>query len=261
METGLKDKVAIVTGGALGLGRAIVLALAEEGARIVIADIKETEANGLVDQVEESGGQALAIKADVSKGDQVQAMVEEVIERFGRIDILVNSAGVVGPQGSWAELTEEGFDFVTGVDFKGVYLCSKAVAPYMIAQKSGQIVNIASCAAKTGEAFNGVYSACKAAVQNMTQSMAAELGRHNINVNAVCPAAMDTDLMEKVYRERSECFGLKTGELRKKIKSSFLLPGDLRVEDAANVVVFLASDKAKMMTGQAVNITGGIEVH
>jgi NAD(P)-dependent dehydrogenase (short-subunit alcohol dehydrogenase family) len=131
----------------------------------------------------------------------------------------------------------------------------------MMAQKRGKIVNIASCAGKTGEEFNGVYSASKAAVVNMTQSMAFELGPHNINVNAVCPAAMDTDLMEKVYRERSEYFGFEPDDLRKRIKSSFRLPGDLTVEDAANVVVFLASDKTNMMTGQAINITGGIEVH
>lgn len=261
MDMGLKDKVAIVTGGARGLGRAIALALAAEWAQVVVADIKEEEAKQVAAQVEEAGGKALAIKVDVSKGDQVQAMVDEVVQKFGRIDILVNNAGVVGPQGPWANLTEEDFDFVVGIDFKGVYLCSKAVIPHMIARNSGKIINIASCAGKTGEEFNGVYSASKGAVVNMTQSMAFELGPHNINVNAVCPAAMDTDLMEKVYRERSEYFGLEADELRKKIKSSFRLPGDLAVEDAANVVVFLASDKTNMMTGQAINVTGGIEVH
>lgn len=258
---GLRDKVAIVTGGALGLGRAIALALAAEGAQVVVADIKEEEAKQVVAQVERDGGKALAIKVDVGKGDQVQAMVNEVVQECGRIDILVNNAGVVGPQGPWAELTEEGFDFVVEIDFKGLYLCAKAVTSHMIAQKGGKIINIASCAGKTGEECNGVYSASKAAVVNMTQSMAFELGRHNINVNAVCPAAMDTDLMEKVYRERSAYFGLEPEDLREKIKSSFCLPGDLTVEDAANVVVFLASDKTNMMTGQAINITGGIEVH
>ena len=261
MEMGLENRSAIVTGAALGLGRAIALALAGEGAQVAIADIDEMGAKRVVDRVEKASGRAMAIKTDVSNGEDVQAMVDEVVQTLGRIDILVNNAGVVGPQGPWANLREEDFDFVVGIDFKGVYLCSKAVTPHMIKEKKGRIINIASCAAKTGEEFNGLYSACKAAVQNMTQSMAAELGRYNINVNAVCPAAMDTDLMEKVYRERSEYFGLEPDELRKKIKSSFRLPGELTVEDAANLVVFLASDKAKMMTGQAINITGGIEVH
>lgn len=257
MGTELQDKVAIVTGGAMGLGQAIALALAKEGAKVAIADINQEVAQGTVQQ----GGLALAIKTDVSDSGQVTAMVAAVVDKLGKIDILVNNAGIVGPQGPWADLTEAGFDLVVGVDFKGVYLCSKAVIPHMIEQKKGKIINIASCAAKTGEEFNGLYSASKAAVQNMTQSMAAEVGRYNINVNAVCPAAMDTELMATVYRERSEYFGIEPAELRKQIKSSFRLPGDLTVADAANVVVFLASEKTNMMTGQAINITAGIEVH
>lgn len=255
------DKVAIVTGAARGLGRAIALALAAEGVRVVIADINEDAAKQVFEQIVKAGGEAMVIKTDVSKADQVQTMVKEALQKFARIDILVNNAGVGGPQGPWADLSEESFDFVIGMDLKSVYLCSKAVIPHMITQQSGKIINIASCAAKTGEEFNGIYSATKAAVHNMTQSMAFELAPHNINVNAVCPAAMDTDLMEKVYKERSKYFGLKPEELRRKIKSSFRLPGELTVEDVANLVVFLASDRAKMMTGQAVNITGCIEVH
>lgn len=261
MDMGLKDKVAIVTGAALGLGRAIALALAVEGVKIVVADINEEQARQVVNQVKKNGDGAKAIKVDVSKSNQVQTMLDETLKNFGRIDILVNNAGIVGPQGPWHNLTEESFDFVNGINFKGMFLCAKAVIPYMIVQKSGKIINISSCAAKTGEENNGMYSATKAAVLNMTQSMSSELGRYNINVNAVCPAAMDTDLMEKVYRERSEYFGIKPDELRKKIKSGFKLPRELTVEDAANVVVFLASKKADMMTGQGVNITGGIEVH
>ena len=188
-------------------------------------------------------------------------MVDKALQKFSAIDILVNNAGVVGPQGPWSELTEEGFDSVVGVDFKGVYLCCRAVIPHMMERKSGKIINIASCAAKTGEEYNGVYSASKAAVQNLTQSLSRELGKYNINVNAVCPAAMDTDLMEKVYRERSKYFGIRSEDLRKKIASGFVLPEKLTVNDAANLVVFLASDKASRMTGQAVNVTGGIEVH
>jgi len=261
MDTGLKNKIAIVTGAAKGVGRAISLKLAEEGAKVMVADIDEAKSMAVVDRIAGIGSEAIAVKTDVSKSDDVEAMVSETIRRFRRVDILVNNAGIVGPQGPWSELGEDAFDLVVGINFKGVFLCSKAVIPRMMKQKSGKIVHIASCAAKTGEEFNGVYSATKGAVQNMTQSMAAELGRYNISVNAVCPAAMDTDLMEKVYRERSRYFGIDAADLRKKIKSSFRLPGDLTVDDAANVAVFLASDQAKMMTGQAINITGGIETH
>ena len=261
MEIGLAGKVAIVTGAASGLGRAIALTLAAEGARVAVADVDGPKARAAVAQLEAAGAEAAAFEVDVTKDDQVRAMVDAVLVRFGRIDILANNAGIVGPQGPWVQLPEEGFERVVGVNFKGPYLCAKAVIPHMIKQESGKIVNTASCAAKTGEANNGLYAATKAAVWSMTQSLALELGRYNINVNAVCPAAMDTELMETVYRERSQYFGLEPDEFRRQIKSSFVLPRELTVQDVANVVVFLASDAAGMMTGQAVNVTGGIEMH
>ena len=261
MNTGLNDKVAIVTGAAKGVGRAIALKLAEEGVKVIVADIDEAESKAVVDRIRELGAEAIAVKTDVSNSDQVQAMTDAAIEKFGRIDILVNNAGIVGQQGPWSDLSEDSFDLVVGINFKGVFLCSKTVIPHMMTQKSGKIVHIASCAAKTGEEYNGVYSATKGAIRNMTQSMAAELGAYNINVNAVCPAAMDTDLMEKVYRERSQYFGIEADDLKNKIKSSFRLPSELTVDDAANLAVFLASDQARMITGQAVNVTGGIETH
>jgi NAD(P)-dependent dehydrogenase (short-subunit alcohol dehydrogenase family) len=261
MHMGLTDKSALVTGGAMGLGRAIALALANEGTNVAVADINEEAARRVADEVRAMGSNALAIKADVTKAGDDQFMVDRTREQLGGVDILVANAGVVGPQGPWADLSEEGFDFVVGVNFKGVFLSVRAVIPHMMAQRSGKIIIISSCAAKTGEEYNGVYSATKAAIRNMTQSLAFELGSHNINVNAVCPAAMDTELMEKVYRERSAFFGIAPDELRKKIKGSFRMPGDLTVQDAANVVVFLASDKTDHMTGQAVNITSGIETH
>ena len=261
MDMGLNNKVAVVTGGAMGLGRAIAFALTREGVKVVIADIEQSEAQKVVEEIQGLGCTAMAIKVDVSKSDQVQAMVDKVIEKFGRIDILINNAGIVGPQGPWVELSEEGFDVVVGINFKGIFLCAKTILPHMIQQNSGKIIITASCASKTGEPFNGVYSATKGAIWNMTQSLAREVGRYNINVNAICPAAMDTDLMEKVYRERSVYFDLTPDELREQITSSFVLPRALTEDDAANLAVFLASDNAKMMTGQGVNITGGIEVH
>ncbi|MFC1957065.1 SDR family NAD(P)-dependent oxidoreductase [Chloroflexota bacterium] len=261
MDTGLKDKVAIVTGGAMGLGLAIAFALARENVKVVIADIKQIEAQKAVDILQGLGCMAVAIKVDVRKSAQIQAMIDKIIREFGRIDILINNAGIVGPQGPWVELSEEGFDLVVGINFKGIFLCARAIIPHMIKQKSGKIIITASCASKTGEPFNGVYSATKGAIWNMTQSLAREVGRYNINVNAICPAAMDTDLMEQVYNERSAYFGLSPDELREQIRSSFVLPRALTVEDAANLAVFLASDKADMITGQGINITGGIEVH
>ena len=260
MDMELKGKIAIVTGGSVGLGRSIAKALAEESANIAIADINEPEGKKTVEELSKSV-KAVFVRTDVSNSADVDAMVKAVMDEFGRIDILVNNAGIVGPQGPWSNLSEEGFDLVVGVNFKGTFLCAKAVIPQMIKQQYGKIINVSSCAGKTGEQFNGVYSTTKAAVLNMAQSLSGELGKYNINVNAVCPAAMDTDLMEKVYRERSEYFGYDPEELRKDIQSGYKLPRNLTTLDAANVVVFLASDRTNMMTGQGVNITGGIEVH
>ena len=261
MDMGLKNKVAIVTGGSVGFGRAVARGLAEEGAKIAIADIDEPGGQKLIEELKSKNTEAVMIKTDVSKSEEVQAMVKAVIDKFGKIDILINNAGIVGPQGPWVDLSEESFDLVMGINFRGIYLCAKYVLPYMIEQKSGKIINTSSCAGKTGEEYNGVYSASKGAIWNFTHSLSKEVGKYDINVNAVCPAAMDTDLMEKVYRERSEYFGYNPDELRKAIQSGYKLPHNLTVVDAANVVVFLAGNKTNMMTGQGVNITGGIEMH
>jgi len=261
MDMGLKNKVAIVTGGAMGVGKAMAQALAREGVTIAIADINESEAIKTAKEIEQNINRAIAIKCDVRENKEVQAAIATAIDTFGRIDILCNNAGIVGPQGPWVDLSEEGFDLVMGINFRGMFLFNKYVLPHMIRQKRGKIIMTSSCAGKTGEEYNGVYSASKGAIWNMTHSLAKEVGQYGINVNAICPAAMDTELMEKVYRERSEYFGLDTEELRAKIKGGYIVPGDLSVIDTANVVVFLASDKTNMMAGQGVNITGGIEMH
>ena len=258
----LENKAAIVTGGASTIGRAIALALAAEGARIAVADIKTAEARQVADQITKGGGDALVVETDVRDSAQVEAMVAEVLEAFGAIDILVNDAGILGPQGPWTELSEGGFDLMVSVNFKGVYLCSKAVAPHMIRQKSGKIVNIASDAAKSAEKFNGIYSATKAAVASLTHSLALELGPDNITVNSVCPGAIkDSEIMEDVYRERSKWFGISPDRLSKDFRALVPLPYEITREDIADMVVFLASDRARSVTGQSINVTGGGEVH
>ena len=262
MDMELTGKAAIVTGGAATLGRQISLSFAAEGARVAIADIDEEQAGRVADQIAAGGGEAFAVKTDVSDEGQVQAMVGQVVRKFGTVDILVNNAGIVGYQGPWSELSPEGFDLVVGVNLKGVYLCSKAVSGHMTAQRSGRIVNIASIAGKTGEIFNGLYSATKSGVISLTQSLAFELAPHSITVNAVCPAALKgSEIMETAYLERSKWFGITPDELRKQWRDAIPLPYEVTVEDIANAVVFLASNKARNMTGEAVNVTGGIEVH
>ena len=157
MDMGLKDKVAVITGGAMGLGKAIGLALANEGVHIAIADINDSEAGKTAKEIEQIGTRAIAITCDVRKSQDVQAAVAKTIETFGRIDILCNNAGIVGPQGPWVDLSEEGFDLVMGINFRGMFLFNKYVLPHMIKQQSGKVIMTSSCAGKTGEEYNGVY--------------------------------------------------------------------------------------------------------
>lgn len=261
MDTGLQGKVAIVTGGASGLGRATSRLLVAEGARVVLPDIKEVEARQFAQELTDAGAEALAVKCDVTNQEQVQTMVEEVIGTLGAVDVLVNNAGVAGPQGPWHKLKEADFDRVMDINFRSVYFCCKAVTPHMIERDGGKIINIASVAGKTGEDNNGIYCVTKTAVISLTQSMALEVGKYNINVNAVCPGMMDTDLMKGILVERSPFYGLTPEELHAQNQSNIPLTRMLTTEDVAHVVVFLASNKTDMMTGQAVNITAGIEVH
>ena len=250
----LEDEVAIITGAGQGLGRAIALAFAAEGAIVAIADIDQAHAGNVAECVRNTGGRAL----DVTDSTQVQTMVGRVVDEFGRLDILVNNAGIVGPQGPLADLLEAGFDSVVGVNLKGVYLCSKAAIPLMVSQQSGKIIHIASIAGKMGEPFNGIYSATKAAVINLTQSMALELAPYGINVNSICPAAMDTAVMDEVYKTRAKYFGLTPDEFRHQIETSFPLPRKLALEDTANLALFLASGKSEMITGQSISVSGGL---
>jgi NAD(P)-dependent dehydrogenase (short-subunit alcohol dehydrogenase family) len=254
----LEDTVAIVTGAGQGLGRAITLAFAAEGAIVAVADIDKANARNVAEGIRHNGGRAEGVGVDVTDSDQVQELVSRVVDEFGTIDILVNNAGIVGPQGPIADLLESGFDAVVGVNLKGVYLCSKAAIPQMISQQSGKIVHIASIAGKMGEPFNGIYSATKAAVISLTQSMALELAPHGINVNSICPAAMDTAIMDEVYKTRAKYFGLTPDEFRHQIETSFPLPRKLALEDTANLAVFLASGKSEMITGQSISVSGGL---
>ncbi len=262
MDMELAGKAAIVTGGGATLGRQISLALAAEGARVAVADINEEQSRRVANQIVEGGGEAFSVKTDVSDEGQVQAMVGQVVQKFGTVDVLVNNAGIVGPQGPWSELSPDGFDSVVGVNLKGTYLCSKTVSGHMTAQQSGRIVNIASIAGKTGEIYNGLYSATKSAVISLTQSLALELAKASITVNAVCPAGIkDSEIMKTVYTQRAKWFEMTPEALRKEWRAAIPLPYEVTVEDLANTVVFLASDKARNITGEAVNVTGGVEVH
>ena len=243
----LKGKNALVTGGSRGIGKAIVLELAREGANVALTYISnEDRAKEVIGEVESYDVKGLAIKADVSKEEEVNNMIEIVNSELGGIDILVNNAGIT-KDNLLIRMKTEDWDDVINTNLKGVYLCTKAVVRGMMKKRYGKIVNIASVVGISGNAGQGNYSASKAGIIGFTKSIAKELGSRGININGVAPGFVETDM---------------TNVLNEKIKEEMLnqipLKRFARPEDIADVVVFLCSDKANYITGQIINVDGGM---
>lgn len=266
----LDGKVALVTGaaGEHGIGRAIALRLAREGADVVVADVvvgRNAQWGGLdavVAQIEQMGCRAKGIVASVADANDVERMVNDTLDRFGRLDILVNNAAApAGPDRvPVLELSEEIWDLVQEVNVKGTFLCSRAAARHMVERGSGKIINLASTAGKRGNARYAAYCSSKFAVIGFTQSLALELAPHNINVNAICPTLIDT---ERVYGIAS---GLKpdnmtSEEYRDQMIAKYAQTVPLgrvgQPEDVAQAAAYLASAESNFMTGLAINVTGG----
>ena len=241
------DKVAIVTGGAMGIGEGISLRLAAEGARVAVLDVNLEGAQKTVQQIEKAGGTALALKADVSRAVEVEAAVRKVVSTFKKIDILVNNAGV-SQTSKVASMTEEMWDRVNNVNLKGVFLCCHAVIPYMKQRKYGKIVNIASVLAQTGSAYYAHYGATKAGVVGFTRGLAVELGPHNINVNAVGPGVIDTPMAQQDVAEA----------VRQRLQKRIPMRRIGMPRDIADAVAFLVSDEASYITGQCLYVCGGL---
>lgn len=268
----LNDKVALVTGAARksGIGRAIALRMAEEGASVVVVSkyrppelfSEEEKTQGwqgldsLVSEIEAKGGRALAIRADVKLSHEVNQMVDFALCRFGKIDILINNAGATHELIPLVDLDEESWQRIIAINLTGAFLCSKAVAQTIIQrEEGGKIINICSRAGKQGIAGMGAYCASKFGLIGLTQVLALELAPYRINVNAICPGQIITDLARQDYP------GLAWEEIKEKVNEehvSHIPLGRLgTLEDVANVVAFLASSGSDYMTGQAINITGG----
>jgi 3-oxoacyl-[acyl-carrier protein] reductase len=193
LKVNLSDKIAIVTGAGQGIGRAIALSLARDGAKLVVNDIIEENAKKVVKEIESKGGDAIAILADVSNKNAVEHMIRLTLEKYGKIDILVNNAGISGPMVPVQDLREEDWDQVINVDLKGTFLCSQAVIPHM-RKRGGKIVNISSIAGKEGNANMTAYCAAKSGIIGFTKALAEEVVRNGINVNCICPALIETEL-------------------------------------------------------------------
>ncbi len=249
----LKDKVAIITGSARGLGRVFALRFAREGAKLTICDILDCEP--VAKEIEAIGGEVLVLKTDVTSEKDTAEMAKKTVQRFDRIDILVNNAGIVGGKDFMKppeQLMAEDWDRILAVNIKGVFLCCKAVIPYMKKQGKGKIVNITSTTAFTGLPFFLHYSTSKGSVITMTRGLATTLGEFNINVNAVAPGLVMTEAMQTVFSEEDAKQTVETNQLLKK---------STKPEDIAGAVVFLASDEADVITGQTLAVNAGEYLH
>ena len=248
----LEDQVAVVTGAGQGIGRAIALTLAREGAAVVVNDVNLESAKKVAEEIKSRGGKAQPIKADVSNGEEVNTLVEKTLDNFKKIDILVNNAGTAKLTPT-IELTEAEWDSTIVVNLKGQFLCSQAVAKHMIQQKRGKIVNITSLAAHVGTPSLLAYSASKGGVIQLTKVLAVEWGKHNITVNAVSPGLTMTELVKAVFKNRPEFTeGVERIPLKRLAEP----------EDIANAVLFLASPEADYVTGQVLAVDGGtLAVH
>jgi len=257
----LQDRVAIVTGGGAGIGRSVCVNMVKEGAKVVVADINQEAARETADSIKKEGGDAMAIKTDVTQKSDVQAMAAAALKAYGNIDILVNNAGT-DIKGAITELTEKTWDTLMDINLKGVFLCTQAASHTMIERRYGRIVNISSMAGKTGEPLTSPYCATKFGVIGFTQSIALELGKHNITVNAVCPGPVDTDLIRQSVAQSAKIKGMAPEDF---LQEFFIDPTPLgriaQPVDIARAVIFLASDEAEFITGSTLNVSGGREMH
>jgi meso-butanediol dehydrogenase / (S,S)-butanediol dehydrogenase / diacetyl reductase len=250
-------KVAIVTGAGRGIGRGIALRLAQEGANVVVNDINPQLVNRVVEEIQILGHRSMGIVADVSNVDKVNGMVDEVVTEFGKLDIMVANAGIAQVKQA-TEITVEDWDKIFSVNAKGVFLCDQAAAKQMIKQKGGKIINCASIAGHSGFSLLSHYSATKFAVVGFTQALAKELGPYGITVNAYCPGIAGTDMWDLIDEKMGEYLGLAKGETLKKYSELITLGRVETPEDVACLVSYLASSDADYMTGQSINICGGI---
>lgn len=256
----LQGQVAIVTGAGRGIGRATALELARLGADIVVAELDEGGADKTAALVQDAGRRAAVISTDVTKRAELAAMVERTLAAFGRIDVLVNNAGIYRAAAT-LDVTEEHWDAIMTINAKAVFFASQAVLPAMIAARRGAIVNLASMAGKIGSRTNLPYNASKAAVISMTKSLALAHAADGIRVNCVCPGFVETDMWTMVAREQGALLGQTPEEFTRRRQESVPLGRMERPEDVAHVIAFLASPRAAYMTGQALSVDGGLVMH
>ena len=245
---GLKDKVAIITGSGQGIGKATAVLFAREGATVIVAEYNKDTGEAVATEIDEAGGEGRFVQVDIANRESVQALISDVLETNGNIDVLVNNAGVI-KDNTLEKMTDEEFDRVISVNLRGTYICTKEVAEIMRKQSSGVILNAASVVALYGNFGQTNYVASKAGVIGMTKVWARELGKYGIRVNAVAPGFISTDMIKDIPENVIEMM-LKKVPLRRMGQ----------IEEVASVYAWLASDDASYVTGTVINVDGGVVV-
>src|SRR5262245_49480471 len=256
----LNDKVVLVTGGGAGIGEAIVLAMAEAGATVAVADIEEKSAQRTVAKAGQHGRRTLAVQADCGDVASIDAMVTRTVKEFGRLDVLINNAGVTRAA-SIMDLTEADWDRIHRVNAKGVFFCLQRAAREMIGQGGGRIINIASIAGRGFvDTSNAAYAASKGAVISLTKTAAQQLGPHNVNVNSICPGVVLTDMFDRIITDRAKERGQAKADIQARIERAIPIRRANTPADIAAMAVFLASPGARNITGQCYNEIGRAHV-
>lgn len=255
----LAGQVAVVVGSGRGIGETIARTFAREGAAIALVDLAKMKAEleGIAQEISQNGGKAIAVVADCTDDSQVKKMVDETVRRWGKIDILVNSAGLRGPLVPVQDITEEEWDTVLDVNLKAVFLCCRAVLKVMMQQKSGSIVSISGTAGKEGMALRGSLCAAKWGLLGLTQTIAKEAGPSGIRANIICPGGMDEPELRDMYAERAKGLGMEFSQLEKSVLELTPLRKYAKHDEVAKAALFLASSDSSHTTGESLNVSGG----
>lgn len=256
----LAEKVAVITGGGKGIGRAIALRFAGEGAKVLLNGTSKEAIEEVAEEIERSGGHALAYQADIAEEANVRQMIEAALSAFGRIDILVNNSGIAGPTAPLVKVSLEDWQRTFDVNLTGAFLCAKYALPGMIEQKSGCVLNITSVGGLGGYPFRSPYSASKWGMIGLTKTLALEVGRHNITVNAIAPGPVRGPRIEAVLQKRAEQLGRSFAEMEQEMVEGTALKRMVENEDIAAMALFLASDEGRNITGETINISGGMRL-
>lgn len=256
----LAGKVAIITGGGKGIGRAIARLFAKEGAKILVNGTTPEALEVVAAEINNDGGQAIAFPADIAVEANVKRMIETTLAEFGRIDILVNNSGIAGPTAPVVSVNLEDWERTFAINLTGAFLCAKYALPSLIEQQSGSIINITSVGGLGGYALRSPYSASKWGMIGLTKTLALEVGRDNINVNAIAPGPVRGPRIEAVLQNRAKQLGVSYEEVEREMVAGTALKRMVENEDIAAMALFLASEEGRNITGETINISAGMRL-